>query len=63
MRYEMDKEKELEKIANDIWALEEKCDNDISKNLPKMYQIMSGLSKEDLISVFLLLEEKSGSLK
>ena len=59
----MKKEKELEKIANDIWALEEKCDNDISKNLPKMYQIMSGLSKEDLISVFLLLEEKSGSLK
>jgi len=59
----MEKEKELEKIANDIWALEEKCDNDISKNLPKMYQIMSGLSKEDLISVFLLLEEKSGSLK
>lgn len=59
----MEKEKNLKKIADEIWALEEKCDNDISKNLPKMYQIMSDLPKEDLLSVFLLLEEKSESLK
>ena len=56
-------EKEIEKIADEIWALEENCDNDISKNLPKMYQIMSDLSKEDLLSVFLILEEKTESLK
>lgn len=60
---EKEKEKDLKKIADEIWALEENCDNDISKNLSKMYQIMSDLSKEDLLSVFLILEEKSGSLK
>ena len=56
-------EQEIEKIADEIWALEENCGNDMSKNLSKMYQIMSDLSKEDLLSVFLILEEKSGSLK
>ena len=56
-------EKEIEKIADEIWALEEDCGNDISKNLSKMYQIMSDLSKEDLLSVFLILEEKTESLK
>ena len=56
-------EQEIEKIADEIWALEENCGNDMSKNLSKMYQIMSDLSKEDLLSVLLILEEKSGSLK
>lgn len=53
--------KKLQKIASDIWDLEQKCQNNdnISENLQKMTNITEGLSLKDIFLIADILESKN----
>lgn len=59
------KDKQLKKIASKIIELENACQNNdnISKNMSEMENIMSNLSFEDMLPLLALLEERHNEIK
>ena len=55
-------EKQIKELGDKIWAIEQKAqekskkDNDISKELEKMEEVLSNLPMQDLFHVILYLE-------
>lgn len=54
------KKKELKKLAKEVIALEQKCQNgeNIAENFSLMEKIMSNLSDKEIFDLIYLIEEK-----
>lgn len=61
----MKNKKQLKKIASKIIELENACQNNdnISKNMSEMENIISNLSFEDMLSLLALLEERHSEIE
>ena len=61
----MKSKKQLKKIASKIIELENACQNNdnISKNMSEMENIMSNLSFEDMLPLLALLEERHSEIE
>lgn len=61
----MKSKKQLQKIASQIIKLESACQNNdnISKNMSEMENIMSNLSFEDMLPLLALLEKRHNEIE
>lgn len=52
-------DKQLKKLADDIWSLEQECqnDNNVSENMAKMTKLIDDLPFEDLIKLMINIEK------